>query len=1307
MVNTNSHRDIPRYIESLDRRLKSIEGSAMGPQTLGEKSDMRKPAAPTDFNASPILIFDNAGTTISAVACQWKSVHFSNGYEDSFYTNIEIRSYEVWARQIDSDDEDVWSVVATVEQPLFFPNLDGTITPVNVYANFNVIGGGVVYEVRVTAIGKDYNNYGDWSSVSRITSVNDLTAPPVPSNPIVDVQADLAVVSWNGLPQMPSDFKYCEVGYAEYSNHDPVVTGRIYFTDDLVFVAPTYSQDTYYYLRSVDLSNNTSNWSSPTAKNIPAPPQGVSEDAVKDWIEQAQEETQESINTVAQEAANASQKAQEAKDAANNAVVNTETYWAVSDNEDTPPTTGWSSNTPTRDPNQFIWMKTSVTYGSGTIVEGDPVLLTGNTGLGIRSTVITYAKSSSGTTPPTTGWSSTIPTLNSTEYLWTRTITEYTDSTTSTAYSVSRNGTDGTGITTTSVSYQLSDSGTTPPSGSWSSNPLVQTPLKPFLWTRTIFNYNNNTDTTTYSVSKLGEQGPQGVKGTDGTTLYTWVKYADTSTGSGMSDSPTGKTYIGLAYNKTSSTESSTASDYAWSLIKGADGSPGAPGTNTYTWIKYADTAAGAGLSDDPTGKTYIGLAHNKTTATESTTASDYSWSLIKGSDGKGITTTVVTYQKSSSGTTTPTDTWTSSVPSTNPGEYLWTRTVINYTDSTSTTGYSVSRTGTNGTDGTDGRGITGSTVAYQLATSGTTPPTGTWSSNPLVQTVALPFLWTRNLITYNSGGDTTTYSVSKLGEQGPQGVKGTDGTTLYTWVKYADTSTGSGMSDSPTGKTYIGLAYNKTSSTESSTASDYAWSLIKGADGSPGAPGTNTYTWIKYADTAAGAGLSDDPTGKTYIGLAHNKTTATESTTASDYSWSLIKGDNGVGVTGAIVTYQKSASGITAPTGTWTSTVPTLAAGEYLWTRTITSYSNSTSTTSYSVSRSGTNGSAGKGVSSSVVTYQLSSSGTISPTGTWSSTPLVQTDALPFLWTRTVFTYTDSSTSTTFSISKLGNTGVSVSSITPFFQLVSTGSTKPAKPTVNPPVSPWSSTEPEYQINTELYRTDRVLYSNSTFSYTDVTRVESYSAANIAISAANMVEQAMQGLIRMAENEPDNPVVGTIWFQLDPETSDIIGIKLYNGTEWVSYTLLADQVLVPSSIGGISIGEGQITTPNIAAQAIISELIASGAIQTEHLSVGAVTKEALDSAVNDTLEDAAEWAKRTILEPGKITITNGGASATQMVLTPTRLSFVVRGSEVAYIDSITQEMNIKKAVIGESLKTGNHIIEKYTDEITIVRWVG
>lgn len=207
----------------------------------------------------------------------------------------------------------------------------------------------------------------------------------------------------------------------------------------------------------------------------------------------------------------------------------------------------------------------------------------------------------------------------------------------------------------------------------------------------------------------------------DGTVNYTWIKYADDINGTGLSDSPTGKVAIGIAVNKTTATESTVATDYTWSQIKGNDGSP------TYTWVKYADDAIGTGLSNTSAGKKYIGIAANKTSTTESTSAGDYEWSLIVGDP-------------------------------------------------------------------------------------------------------------------------------------------------LYTWIKYADDSAGGGLSDSPTGKSYIGIAVNKTSATESTTASDYAWSLIKGADGAG-----------SLSSVTAGTGLSGGTiTTSGTIALANTAVTPGNYTTAN-----------------------------------------------------------------------------------------------------------------------------------------------------------------------------------------------------------------------------------------------------------------------------------------------------------------------------------------------------------------------------------------------------------------------------------------
>lgn len=142
-------------------------------------------------------------------------------------------------------------------------------------------------------------------------------------------------------------------------------------------------------------------------------------------------------------------------------------------------------------------------------------------------------------------------------------------------------------------------------------------------------------------------------------------------------------------------------------------------------------------------------------------------------------------------------------------------------------------------------------------------------------------------------------------GDTGANGADGKDGVTYYTWIKYADSATGSGLSDSPVDKSYIGFAYNKTTPTESTNPADYSWTLFKGTDGSdgipgePGADGTTYYTWIKYSDVAnptTSSQIYDTPKTTTeYIGIAVNKLTATEGTNPSDYTWSKFKGDQGV----------------------------------------------------------------------------------------------------------------------------------------------------------------------------------------------------------------------------------------------------------------------------------------------------------------------------------------------------------------------------------------------------------------------------
>lgn len=133
-------------------------------------------------------------------------------------------------------------------------------------------------------------------------------------------------------------------------------------------------------------------------------------------------------------------------------------------------------------------------------------------------------------------------------------------------------------------------------------------------------------------------------------------------------------------------------------------------------------------------------------------------------------------------------------------------------------------------------------------------------------------------------------------GKQGLPGEKGKDGIQYFTWLKFADDAQGNGMSELPDGKKYVGLAVNQLTPIESDDPSLYTWALIigEGIPGKPGKDGKTLYTWMRYADDAQGNGMSNNPDGKKYVGLAYNKETATESDNPADYKWSKIEGDPG-----------------------------------------------------------------------------------------------------------------------------------------------------------------------------------------------------------------------------------------------------------------------------------------------------------------------------------------------------------------------------------------------------------------------------
>lgn len=389
-----------------------------------------------------------------------------------------------------------------------------------------------------------------------------------------------------------------------------------------------------------------------------------------------------------------------------------------------------------------------------------------------------------------------------------------------------------------------------------------------YIGTYTDFTAADSTDPTKYTWAKFkGDQGVKGdpgytpVKGVDyfdgedGTSSYLWIRYAKDANGTGMTASPTADTtYIGTA-STTTPVAPTSASAYKWSKYVGEDG---INGKNGYIHIAYADSADGKTGFDTTvgTGKKYIGQYTDNVQA-DSTDPTKYTWTLVKGEDGKS--------------------------------SYTWIR-------------YASRPDGLDMTDNPDYVKLLDSTGSPILDSAGepiytvtqatyigvaTNKDTATESTNPA------DYTWSRFRGVDGYDG--------KDGKDGIPGRDGVDGKTQYTHLAYANSADGkTDFSVDDSNREYIGMYVDFTEE-DSTNPEDYAWSLIKGANGAQGVPGTpgkdgkTPYFHIAYANSADGKTdfSVDNSVDKQYIGQ-YTDYTEEDSTNPADYSWTKIKGEQG-----------------------------------------------------------------------------------------------------------------------------------------------------------------------------------------------------------------------------------------------------------------------------------------------------------------------------------------------------------------------------------------------------------------------------
>lgn len=513
-----------------------------------------------------------------------------------------------------------------------------------------------------------------------------------------------------------------------------------------------------------------------------------------------------------------------------------------------------------------------------------------------------------------------------------------------------------------------------------------------------------------------GEKGEQGIPGKDGkngSTTYFHIKYAAVSnpTASQMTEVP--NTYIGTYVDFTAA-DSADPAKYTWSRfqgIQGEKGTQGIPGTNgvngrtSYLHIKYSNDGGKTftGNSGEDSG-TYIGTCVDYT-QNDPTNVSAYSWAKIKGetgakgdkgdtgASGKGVKSTAVTYQASSSGTTIPAGVWSATPPATSADKpYFWTRTIITYTDNTTSTAYNVGSTPEGIVVG--GRnllvGTHKSPITYTYPTSGYADKCS-WKTTVLLNgSVYTLSFWAKSSV----NGDKIRvhfYNPSNIiSVVGSQGQRSTykDGlcdfvlTTTMTkyWVTYTIPKGGN------------------------STRSVIIPRLGLGATGT----GTLTFQWEKLEEG----------------NIATDWTPAPE-----DY------------VSFVDVEYYLSTSATSLSGGSWSTTAPTWVNGKYMWSRTVTT--DGAGNRTYSPNQNGVciagaqgatgakgdkgdtggTGATGKGVKSIVEQYYKSTSATAMSGGSWSTT-YPGWENSKYIWTRSVITYTDNTTSTTTAVCVTGSKG-------------------------------------------------------------------------------------------------------------------------------------------------------------------------------------------------------------------------------------------------------------------------------------------
>lgn len=569
------------------------------------------------------------------------------------------------------------------------------------------------------------------------------------------------------------------------------------------------------------------------------------------------------------------------------------------------------------------------------------------------------------------GWTQDMSSLElsaSNKYLWNAEVTHYTISgyIKTSPHIITTFAETGKGIQDVEDKFALNNDPENPPakgSAVWGDSPITPTAQNKYLWKYEIIHYTtgDSKETTPTVISMYSAPGEEGAPGLSAAAVFLYQR----ATSASSITKPTGTLTYTFATGTLSGQlgdwkqsipasngnpcfviqataigtgETDTISPSEWSTItelvsdgkNGTDGKDGEEGIGIKTTtIEYAVSDNGVHFPQSGWQADIPEVAQGKflwtrTTIEYTNNTSSVSYSVSKngvngtdgspGADGVGIKQTTISYVVSDSGTDIPQTGWKDTIEATGSGQYLWTRTVIEYTDDTSSTSYSVSRNGTNGIDGKDGTDGRNSAILYlyKRAESATID----WT-NDLIYNFT-----TKKLVTVPSGWSSTIPS-------------GTD--PLYVTAATADSA----------------------ENTDTITPDEWATPVILAQNGQDGTDGVSITAVVNYY---LATNLSADVTRQTEGWTTDIQTISPEkpylwnyeevkySNTLSTYTDPCIigtygtqgeQGSAGVGIT-SIVEYYALSTTTTRPTTGWSTNLPSMdATNRYLWNYSVITYTN------------------------------------------------------------------------------------------------------------------------------------------------------------------------------------------------------------------------------------------------------------------------------------------------------------------------------------------------------------------------------